>query len=92
MTTYDEKSMVNKQDAQFIAKALSDMGSKVPSDIEESLENNNKEEYALGNLLGLACRDSSSKLEASQISSIKNDQFSIKKSAINKLCEMYSIR
>ena len=71
---------------------LFSLGSKVSEHIEEELKKNKKEKYALANLLYLACGGSAYKLDIDQIKSIKNDQFSIKESAIIYLCEHSTTR
>jgi hypothetical protein len=87
MTIYDEKSMLKKEHVKLIADKLGSLGSKVPENLEKDLKENEKNEYALANLLFLACGGGKYKLEIDQIKLINNDQFSIKDSAIKYLCE-----
>lgn len=87
MVIYNENSMVTKEHAKLIADKLGTLKSKVSKKIEEDLKKGKKDEYALANLLSLACGDGTYKLEIDQIMSINNNQFSINESAIRYLCE-----
>lgn len=92
MEIYNEKSMVKKEHAKLIAEKLYSLGSKISEHIEEDLKENKEKQYALANLLSLACGGSTHKLEIDQIKSINNDQFYIEESAIKYLCEHSSTR
>jgi hypothetical protein len=85
MKIYNEKSMVKKDHANFIAKKLAELGSKVPQIVEDDLNENLKEEYSLALLLSLASGGSSYQLTKEKILQINNEYFSIEESSIERM-------
>lgn len=85
MKTYNERSMVSKEHASFIAKKLACLCSKVPENIRKDLDEGKQDKYALANLLALACGGSTYKLTKDNILLIKNEYFSIEESAVDTM-------
>lgn len=77
MTTYNEKSMVQKEHAIFIASELKKLGSKIPNDLEL------KDEHSLSYLLSLACGGGKFGISLANINSIGNNEFNIECSCEN---------
>lgn len=71
MTTYTNNAMVKKEHVKIISEELSNIGSRMPQDLDP------EKDHCLKNILYLATGNGTYGLSTDQINQIGNDEFSI---------------